>query len=295
MNIPQNIETVYCLKDDTFEVEEISNYVLSIVLGNTNVHISVYNSIIKKVIAFELYQFEKSYPSYLPSLESVFSNHIYLQAGYWKDINIVFSHSNFAFITSNKFKESEIVDYLSRNNAIIGANDYSLTNELSGLGLYEVFVADKNIIQFFDNLYPEKELKIKHHLAGFMYGVISLNETNLKNHKANLYILIDELYISIVMVNNNSELMYSNMFFYTSLSDMVYYVLFTLDIFKLNQKDVFIMAWSSITNDSEHFNTLSKFLVNFQKGDRLKTLNYTFLIDEIENHRFFETFSLNLN
>jgi hypothetical protein len=291
----ENIETVYCLKDDKFDIEEIAQYNLTIVLGNNSLLVSVFSISDSKVIALEFYNLTQKYPSYLPQIEDLFNNHIFLQAGYWNEINVVFNHSNFAFVDIKKFKESDLLDYLNRNNAIITPNDYCLKNEIQDLGVYELFVADKSIIHFFDILYPEKELRVTHHLSGFMQGVNLLKPNNESDKKAYLYLLVDESFISIVIIDANNEIQYSNMFFYTSLNDMVYYVLFTLDIFKLGLPDVEVTAWSSICNDEEHFKTLSKYIVHFNKGQRPSGIKYSFLLDEIDNHRFFETFSLYLN
>lgn len=256
---------------------------------------SVYDSENKKVLCIEHYQIEGlSYPDYLPYIQNLFDTHTFLSARFWRDVKINISHSNFALVPEKDFDEKHVPDYLKQNTAVISDKDYFLVNKLKAIEFENVFVGNKALIEWIDGFYADKELTIKHHHTTFLTAISDYNSYLSQTNKLRFYLLVNENLLSVVVYSRKGY-EYSNVFYFTELNDIAYYVLFVMDIFKVQQSQTEVIAWGQYASGDEQLKVLSKYLLNFTLGQRIRDIKFPFCFDELEHHRFFELTGLKYN
>lgn len=68
-----------------------------------------------------------------------------------------------------------------------------------------------------------------------------------------------------------------------------------LKTLKMDQQTSQIVLWGYIGKNSPHYNEFSRYIRNVSFGDRPKHLTFGYLFDEIQDHHFFDLYSMTLS
>lgn len=129
-----------------------------------------------------------------------------------------------------------------------------------------------------------------------MHQSAALIEGVLEYAKANenpLYIYVDRFKLHILSVSNG-KLLYYNQFLIKQFSDYVKYIMLVLKGLGMDQNTSQIVLWGYIGKNSPHYLEFVKYVRNVGFGGRPAYLKFGYLFDEVQEHHFFDLFSIYL-
>ena len=125
------------------DVEKLFDYNLFFELSDRYLKIVVQDAVTGNCLLFENYTFVSKFNELqlIAQLEIIFAEHTLLDAGYWKSIQLSFSHNIFSFVPSEFYDADFKEEYLSINTKI-PENSVLMAQELSTEGINIVFAAN---------------------------------------------------------------------------------------------------------------------------------------------------------
>jgi hypothetical protein len=129
-----------------------------------------------------------------------------------------------------------------------------------------------------------------HQSASLIEGV--LHET-VTDNKPPLFVYIDRFKLHILSVKEG-RLVYYNQFLIQHFSDYVKYIMLVLNAMQMDQQTSKIILWGYVGKNSPHAIEFSKYIKNVSFGSRPKYLKFGYLFDEIQDHHFYDLYSMHL-
>lgn len=281
------------IKDDSFDVENLSNYNLFLQLSNNLFRVCVTDAQRNRCLLVEEYKFETiHFPERLIALlEKLYDEHHVLKAGYWKSIKLAVKGMSFSLIPNSLFDKNYLKEYLSLNSTMNSEPEpaFYYYNQKS-TDAVNIFSADKKIIHWFTKMYPSKNLQLIHHTAPLIEGVMI---NSLDNADRNLYLHVEQNYLT-VLVKKNKTLEYCNTFYFSTSEDFIYYVLFVFEQLNLNQEQTTVTVWGEIAADSLTYLKLLKYIRYVSFGEKPDSMKFGYWFDEVMDHNFFDLYSMHL-
>lgn len=281
------------IKDDTFSVDHISEYCLSLQVSNQLFRVCITDSARNRCLFLEDYQFENVINSdhLLAVLKEIYDEHHLLQAGYWKSVKLAFKTPNFSVIPNVLFDQEFAKDYLSLNCTLNSStHEDVLYYKQQSTDVVNIFSVDKKIIAFFEAIYLGKKMKIVHHTSSLIEGVMVQNQN--KDQKE-MCIFIEKEQMTLVIKTNRS-LEFCNTFFYSTPEDFVYYVMFVASQLKFDPESNQVVIWGDLSTDSPLIKKLKLYMCHIKLGNKPASLYFGYNFDEVLDHNFFDLYNLHL-
>jgi hypothetical protein len=283
----------HLIKDDVFDTQVIEQYALSLQVGHDSFRFCVIDTVFKKCLWLEDYNFEAVFsPDQLVrQLEDIYHDHIFLSAGFWKEIRLSFRNQYFTFIPTALFKADAARDYLqfSTNHTIPSQDVFSHYHPY--FQSVNVFKADHQSVAWFRNKYFHRDVSIVHQNSAFIEGTM---QQKLSSAEKTMFISIERNYMTIVVLQPDKQLLFCNSFAFQNEQDFVYYVMLTMDGLQLNPEICKVYLFGEIVEDSGVFTNLFKYVRNVFIGTRPAHLRFSHRFDEVLEHRYFDLYNLYL-
>jgi hypothetical protein len=285
-----NYKLIKKVKDDRFDDEQLHDHTLLIQTGPKDFQLAVVDSE-DRLMLMEDYAMGnvQSHEELLRALMELFDAHPSLKAGFWKQVKIGIKNSKFCQVPSSLFDEKNAGDYLSQNASIDLAKETALycTNQRNDS--VTVFAVQNDLHQWLANIYQNTSHTFFHQSAALIEGV--LNEA--KSGANILYVYVDRFKLHIISVQQG-KLIYYNQFPIKQFADYVKYIMLVLKSLNMDQQTSEIVLWGYIGKNSPHFEEFVKYIRNVTFGSRPRNLKFSYLFDEVQEHHFFDLFSLDL-
>lgn len=282
------------IKDDRLEVDQLSQYHLSLQVNFKLFRICIVDSQQNRCLRMEDYQLREVYSTHdlIEQLDLLFDDHVLLKAGFWKSITIASKDTQFTLVPESLFEKEYVKEYLSlttpsKEDTI---QDY-LYFKHQQTDAINIFSIDRALKVWFESRYPARPVKFIHHTASMIEGLMI--QHNQEELPASVYIQVEQYFLTIV-VKRGKQLVFCNSFSFNSSEDFVYFVLFVFDQLQLNPETVPVKIWGEITPDSETFSKLYRYIRFINFGDKPESLRFSYQFDEIYDHRYFDLFSMHL-
>ncbi len=294
MNIKEN--TLFKLEvaifNDKFNVDNLHLYQLNMYLDNQSLNIFVYNAENNRALLLEKYSFQDNIQNnnLIEALEAIFSGHSYINAGFWKEIKVIFKSQNFTFLPNAIFDFAERENYLKLCTEFNDKKESILVTKSPGLSLTTVYSIEDTFLKFFRNRYPAKEVKICSHINTFI-NLLSKEKLNKGNNELFIFAQVNK--ITIVKFNKE-ELQYANIFDFRSSEDLTYYTLLVINELGLNPDIINLTLWGNMDINSIYFKRLSEYVKNISIGIRPEGLNFGYQFDEIDEAQFYDLMGASL-
>lgn len=291
----QHVNTSYKLikkiKDKRFDEEKLHQYALTIAIGVRDFQAVVVDTDDNRLIFFEDYILgDLANPNdLLYQLQTLFEAHPLLMAGFWKRVTIGVKNQKFIQVPTSLFEESAAGDYLKFNSAFDAEAEVALHNQQS-MGAVTVFALYKNIHEWLVHQYSRTETTFIHQATGLIEGITRYNHSHPGNP---LYLYVDRFKLHIVSVKDG-QLMYYNQFAIKQFADYVKYIMLVLNALRMDQQTSEIVLWGYIGKSSPHYHEFIKYIRNVSFGTRPDQLRFGYLFDELQEHHFFDVFSMAL-
>ena len=286
-----NYKLIKKVKDDRFDEELLHQYELLIQTGPKDFQLAVIDSEDKRILVLEDYAMTgvQSHTELLIALKDLFDAHALLQAGFWKAVKIGIKNNKFCQIPDSLFVESSAINYLKLNATVDELQEKIRFCKSPASNSVTVFSVQEDLYTWLSSIYQNTSHYFFHQSAALMEGVLrqSHQSENL------LYIYIDRFKLHILSAQYG-KLIYYNQFPIKQFPDYVKYVMLVLNGLNMDQHTSEIVLWGYIGKNSPHYQEFIKYIRNVKFGERSTHLKYSYLFDEVQEHHFFDLYSLDL-
>lgn len=277
------------VKSSKFNVDHLSQYNLYFLLGKQHFKFCVLDTKSNSCLLLEDYLIgsNKQPDEIVNTLNVIFETHHLLNAGFWNSIKLAFLSPKSVLVPNQLFDKDALPDYLKMNCEIDSEEGYYYFKHNTGK-MVNVFAANKKIVNWFRQLYPNLNIHLLHYSSALIEGIPRQNDASRLESMA-LFINVDS---AEVLVYQGEKLLYCNQFSYQSPKELLKYVMVVMDQLELDPNFNKVQLWGNINNQSELFKLLYLYIRNISFGKRPSVLQFSFEFDEIEEHQYFDLLGL---
>lgn len=277
------------IKDPKFNIDELENYSLSIQLGVRDFQVFIFDNRNKRALLLEDYIFEKEASNQLrlKLLKHLFDNHHLLAAGFWKNISVLIKNKKFTLVPQQYYQKEYTIDYLSLNAAFTSVSETSRSIIHQKAALVNIFALDKDTQQFFNSAYPHKKVRYLHQSSPLINGALSAATPG----DSRMIIYVDRFLLHIIVVAGGL-LKYYNQFSIKKIDDYIRYLKLVASELKIDLNREKTVVYGFLGKNTPHFKFLSQAIQNISLGRRPSSLNFGYVFDEVQDHQYFDLYSL---
>lgn len=280
------------IKDDRFEEDNIHEYSLLVNVGSRDVQVAVIDGDDHRVLFLEDYVLPSvsSNEDLLSTLDQLFDHHPFLKAGFWKKIKISVKNQKLVQVPESLFVAASAADYLKFNAHVSKSKEDVLAIAMNNSQAVTVFAVQKELTNWLEALYPQKQFTILHQSAALIEGVMNYASNRTDNP---LYLYVDRFKLHILSVHEN-KLVYYNQFSILSFQDYIKYIMLVMKTLEMDQQTSKVIMWGYIGKNSPHYHEFYKYIQNVTFGERPAHLSFGYLFDEVQDHHFLDLYSISL-
>lgn len=280
------------IKDERFDIDLINQYNLMIHVGPRDLQVGIIDSAEEKMLWLEDFVFPSltSNEELMGTLEQLFDDHPLLKAAFWKSVKVSVKNNKFVQVPEVLYLEESRHEYLQFNASMDMERECveAVRNKQSRAAT--VFTIPKELKDWFAKLYPSTNLILLHQSAVLIEGVTRVSQYRKDSP---LYIFVDRFRLHILSAREG-KLIYYNQFVIRQFSEYVKYIMLVMKTLNLDQQKSQIVLWGYIGKNSPHYNEFYKYIHNVVFGYRPKYLKFGYMFDEVQDHHFFDLYSMHL-
>ena len=279
-------------KDELFDEEFIHQYHLLLNIGTRDFQLLVIEPESNKVLLLEDFVLPSltSNDELLRILDQLFDSHAFLKAGFWKKIKVSIKNQKFVQVPQALFAEDSLSEYLKFNAHIDPANESFIASFNKRSQAVTVFAINNELRKWLTNIYPNNPPTFTHQSAALIEGTMDFARSRNDNP---LYIYVDRFKLHIIACNAD-KLIYYNQFAIKQFSDYIKYIMLVMKSLNMDQQSSQIVLWGYIGKNSPHYHEFYKYINNVTFGSQPKYLNFSYVFDEVQEHHFFDLYSIHL-
>jgi len=157
-------------------------------------------------------------------------------------------------------------------------------------GAVSVFSIARELEDWLINTYTNTNLRFLHQSAVIIEGVTEISTLRKDNP---LYIFVDRFRLHIIYAQQG-KLIYYNQFIIKQFAEYVRYIMLVMKTLNLRQGSGQVVLWGYIGRNSPHYNEFYKYINNVVFGNRPRFLKFGYMFDEVQDHHFFDLYSMHL-
>ncbi len=280
------------IKDDKFDEEKLHQYPLLAQLGVRDLQVAVVDTDPNRLVFFEDYIFNdlSSREEQLELLHTLFESHELLMAGFWRSVIFSIKNNQLVQVPNSLFVPEGAAEYLRFNAQFDTEKEEILYCHNEQTDAVTVFAMPTELHQWISKLYVNSSVKFIHQSAALIEGVLTCAK---EMSDSPLYIYIDRFKLHILSVKKG-ELVYYNQFVIKQFADYVKYIMLVMNGLAMDQGTSQVVLWGYIGKNSPHYQEFYKYIHNVTFGKRPSHLKFGYMFDEVQEHHFFDLFSMNL-
>ncbi len=280
------------IKDEKFDVEKLQRYILLTQIGAKDFQVAVIDGDDDRLIFFEDYVFNEvgSQVELQDALQELFDSHEYLLAGFWKEVRVSIKNNKFIQVPASLFVESAAKEYLAFNAVIDTGKESIQTCRNFKTDSVTIFAVQNDMMAWLKRVYANTSVSVFHQSASLIEGVL----TSAGNSEEQpLFVYVDRFKLHILFVKAG-KLVYYNQFIIKQFADYIKYIMLVMKAMGIDQATSRVVLWGYIGTNSPHYQEFIKFVRNVSFGARPTHLKFGYLFDEMQDHHFFDLYSLSL-
>ena len=292
MNTPQN--TTYRLikkaKDSKFDIENLHHYTLSLQAGIRDFQLCVTDGRSSQLLLVEDFRLDnvKTVNSRIRVLKTLFENHHFLTAGFWKSVKLSVKSHKFTLVPSGHFERAAASDYLVVNSEVHRDREQVLYYKHNKSEAVNIFAVDQKLITWIKSLYPALKVSVVHQGSAFIEGIMKYDD---HSHEKTMFCNVD-LGILHIVVMQEQNLLYYNQFAARKNDDYLKYIMTVFKELRLNPKRTKVLLWGSLKQQSQPIYLLKKYILNISYAGKPSYLKFGHVFDEIPDYHYFDAYSI---
>jgi len=279
-------------KDELFDEEFIHQYHLLLNIGTRDFQLLVIEPESNKVLLLEDFVLPSltSNEELLRILDQLFDSHAFLKAGFWKKIKVSIKNQKFVQVPQALFAEDSLGEYLKFNALIDPAHESFIASFNKRSQAVTVFAINNDLRKWVTNVYPNNPPTFTHQSAALIEGTMDFAKSRTDSP---LYIYVDRFKLHIIACDAD-KLIYYNQFAIKQFSDYIKYIMLVMKSLNMDQQSSQIVLWGYIGKNSPHYHEFYKYISNVTFGSQPGYLNFSYVFDEVQDHHFFDLYSIHL-
>lgn len=280
------------IKDEKFDEEKLHRYTLLAQIGAKDFQTAVVDSADNRLLFFEDYVFSdvNSQDELHGALRSLFDAHEYLTAGFWKEVKLSIKNNKFIQVPGALFIDDAAAEYLAFNAVLDPDKESVRFCKNKKTNAVTIYAVQNDLLEWLGQIYKNTSVNIFHQSASLIEGVLTYS-TNQQQRP--LYVYVDRFKLHILFIKDG-QLIYYNQFIIKQFTDYVKYIMLVMNAMGLNQEANPVVLWGYIGKNSPHYQEFVKYVRNVSFGERPKHVKFGYLFDDLQDHHFFDLFSLHL-
>lgn len=290
MNTQQTAYTLTLkVKDANFSIDYLEHYHLLLQAGTREFQLIVVDGKSHRCLLLEHYDLPEglSDEAYVQLIKRLFEEHHLLMAGFWKSVKLSIKNQKFTLVPAALFDKDHLTEYLRLNCYFNPTTDQPLYYRHTRAHIVTVFTANKALVSWLNERYPNLHLQILHHAAAYIEG---LHDYPDHSSQRDAFVLYENNMLTLAVMENQ-QLLYCNMFFCPTEKDALRYLMLVYKQFQLNQNTTKTILFGQIKQQGPFFSELRKYIANLSFGLKPRFLNFRYMFDEVPDHRFFDLYS----
>ena len=269
------------LFDETLDINATENYELSVQVSPDDLSFCILDTLRNKFVLLRSYEPEDNSRFDPYRLNEIIKKDDFITRPFRKTI-VITPTSRTTLVPAPLFDDSRKEDFLAFN-LNFPEKERILTNKHRYPDIYTIFSLPEGTADLLNSTFPR--CVIMHPLKP-LFQYINFNKRSAGN---NIHIHFEKEYFSMVIFDPD-ELTFCNTFYYKSLSDIEYYMLYVLRRLNIRQNEAVYLSGRT-KRDQEVLREMSGYLSNLRFA--LPQGNYTFsyVLNETELHRYLVLFS----
>lgn len=279
------------IKDEKFDEENLHQYTLLIQLGARDFQAAVVDPE-NRILLFEDYVFNDvgSAEEQENIVKELYDNHPLLSAGFWKQVVFSIKSNKFVQVPGQLFVEASAAEYLKFNARVDQDKDLILSCSNAALDSVTVYIISRSLHEWLTNTYKNTTIRFFHQSTALIEGVLRI----ARGQKTSpLYLYVDRFKLHILAAREG-QLIYYNQFPIKQFADYVKYIMLVLTALGMDQQTSQVVMWGYIGRNSPHYHEFIKYIRNVNFGERPSHLMFGYMFDEVQEHHFFDLYSLHL-
>ncbi|RAV98772.1 DUF3822 family protein [Pseudochryseolinea flava] len=287
-----NYKLIKKIKDERFDEEFLHHYHLLIQLGTRDFQLLVVDPSDNKILLLEDFVLPNltSHEELMNMLDQLFDSHALLKAGFWKQIKVSIKNLKFVQVPQALFAEEAMEEYLRFNAQVDPDKEVFLSTVNKRAHAVTIFAINKDLKLWLDSVYPNNPPIYTHQAAALIEGMMQF-AGNRKDEP--LYIYVDRFKLHLLACRDG-KLLYYNQFAIKQFSDYVKYIMLVMKSLNMDQQSSKVVLWGYIGKNSPHYHEFYKYVSNVVFGNRPDHLQFNYIFDEIQEHHFFDLYSIHL-
>ena len=277
------------IKDPHFEIDRLHNYSLSLHLGHRDFQLLITDTSSQRCMLLEDYVFyeESSSQQKLEILSQIFDDHHLLLARFWKSITFSWKNKKFSLVPAALYSEKSMSSYLRLNGPFDHDNDKIFTAYHSSGDFVNVFAGEKDIAEFIESTYQDREVTYIHQSSVLLDGALG----RLAGVGPGVLLFIDRFSIHIA-VYSPGKLRFYNQYPIKKFEDYFKYINLVSKELSLDFRSVPIITYGYMGQNTPHYQALKKNLSGLKMGEKPSDLKFSYVFDEILDHQYFDLFGI---
>lgn len=194
------------------------------------------------------------------------------------------SSSKFSLVPDPLFSKDQLKEILSLTCTL--SDDHRIyADAIPSANAHLVFAVPEDLLTETGTIFKEASL----YFAG---SAFIENQLRLHKHESTpvVAVLVRSKSIDILITEGNA-LKFYNSFPYQSSEDILYYLLFTMEMLQLNPDQAAVEFFGEIEKTSSHWMLAGKYIRHIRLGSRSEVVQYSYGFDRISSHQYVSLFN----
>lgn len=273
------------LVDESLDAKLASSYHLSLVAGLDSLSACVLDTRRNKYLAINTWTFQGVYtwPALSEAFDSIVSKNKLLQSTF-KSVSAAVVNNRSTLVPNALFDAGSKEKYLSFNHST-EAGEAIMADDLKSIEAKNVYAMSSAL---------EKTLRAQYGNVKMLHHSTTLLESLMLQYKLQnarkVIVHVQLSHFEVVVLEGKNLLLY-NSFAHQTSEDFIYYLLFVCEQMKLNPEQLELVLLGEIERNSAIYTILHKYIRNIRFGERTDSFEYSYKLDEIPKHFYYNLFN----
>ncbi|MDO7876200.1 DUF3822 family protein [Hymenobacter sp. ASUV-10] len=267
------------IRDDAFDTGNLDAYNLYLTTGSNRLRLAVVDSERRKFVALEEYELPTA------ALPAMAEQHDFLGRRGWNEVRLAVTGRAFTLLPAPLFRPGDEEAAL-RLHHVLPATETARHFVHPNLELVNIYAADTSLTDWLSDTYGNSG-RVLHHTSALLAGVAHQRPAGSPRR---LYLNLGHGELTLIVLGQYLE--YCNVFAFTTAEDVLYYTILVMQELGLNPDQDEVAVWGELLHDSAIFSLLRTYLRQVRLGPRPPAVQYSYRLDDVFEHRYFDLLSL---
>lgn len=271
------------LFDETLDINSTENYDLSVQVSFDDVSLTILDTLRNKYVMIRSYEPDQGTLFDPVRIGEIISTDDFLMRSF-RRVHLITPSPKSTIIPAPLYDEAKREDYF-RFNLPVGSDEVVLCNKLREPDAYLLFSVARPVSEIIRAFF--RDIEADHQLKPLFRSITESRRPVNENY---IHVHLENQYFNLIVFDQNS-LRFCNTFNYRSLSDIQYYVFYTLKRINLSQEE--IIYFSGKTDRYEKIaSDFSRYARNVRFAEPAGNFTFSYIFNDDLLHKYLNLFTI---